>query len=150
MTGETDIQQPTEETKEKRRQYYRKYHASHPGYNAAKQKEWRLKNPERFKLSQKRWRDNNPGYSTKYTRKWREENWERAKEIQDKFNAKHTAMRRNASILKRKHSHLNLAYIEKEVAHHLARGRNLGQIVVWLEMPASIISPIVKKLQTHD
>jgi hypothetical protein len=52
------------------------------------------------------------------------------------------------TVIRNKHAQRHHAALTRQVAHHLAKGRSLADILVWTDQPASVISPIVASLQS--
>ncbi len=54
---------------------------------AAKQREWRKQNPEKYKVYTKRWRTKYPERQAASSKQWQENNPEKAKELADNYNS---------------------------------------------------------------
>jgi hypothetical protein len=91
---------------------------------------------------------------------WRELNKDRIRAQQREWNAKHPEAARNyhrrlqgQKVLARQklkiEKHANSSIRDKwffnQVLRHVERGRDMAQIVVWMEAPASLVAPQFKK-----
>lgn len=137
--GTSDSSRHSETTadalKEKRRIYRQRFNARHPGYAAQKSREWRLRNPEKSLESRRKWQAKNPEKFYQH----------RERSHQTVINKK-----RAASILNRANGVLSYRRksIEKEIRHHMDRGRDAAAIVAWLNIPLSAILPIMEQIKS--
>lgn len=141
-------------------EYLRKWRKDHPGYSAQKAREWRArqmaKDPNFFKDKHRKFSESHPGYFREYQRKWREANFDSYYAHMEKSNELSSKKRKAASAVRRQTSRAfalsgnlrsrNVA-MDNEVARHMAKGRDVGTIAVFMEIPVSIVQQAINRVQ---
>jgi hypothetical protein len=141
-------------------EYSRKWRKDHPGYSAQKAREWRARliaiNPNFFKDQNRKYRESHPGYFREYQRKWRAANFASYYASQEKSNELASNKRKAARAVRRQTSRAfsisgnlrsrNVA-MDNEVARHMAKGRDVGTIAVFMEIPVSIVQQAINRVQ---
>lgn len=79
----------TEEKKNKRKEYMKKWRKENPEKCRAHCKKWYIKNPEKVKNARKKWMSNNKEKIKAIKNKWRLNNKDKVKEHKKKYNEKH-------------------------------------------------------------
>lgn len=107
--------------------------SNHPAAILAR--EWRAKNPDKLK----RWRDENKDKVRAQQMLWRDENYDHLLALNRKYRReKSVKIRTIRNSVKRSNRRL---YVP-EVRTLIARGKDSGQIAVWMNIPVSAVEKI--------
>ena len=136
-----------EEKRIARNEHQKLWRQNHPGYYKEKQKKWRLNKKAK-----------DPTYFTRLCKEWRKKNPERYVELTRKYNQ--SVMKKTALTSSQSKSNLRFKAMTsggtkfktalKDVAHHLARGRDVGTIAVWMNIPVSRVNLLIAKYQSEQ
>jgi hypothetical protein len=90
-------------------------------------------------LRQRKWRAANPERYQEHITKW-------SKTVSNRLKMKQAARKVQNRLVGRTVT----TYLERNIKHHIMRGRGLADIVCWLELPVSVLKPIYDKLAIRN
>ena len=119
--------------------------------SAEYQRKWRLSHPEAYRAYLKKYRKTHPHEIAAKRRAYYDAH---SDEIKAKRRAKYnmtSGIKRARARAEKKAPQMPtsrlLPYLERQVAHHLSKGRSLADIAIWMSLPMSKVAAAAAKLQ---
>lgn len=97
----------------------------------------------------KQWRKNNPEKTAAYKVKYRSGHREAVNKASRNYKKRKFIQKKKQELNSRVEFATNGKNInlEKTIRHHILKGRDLGRIITWMNLPASKLSPLYEKVK---
>lgn len=117
--------------------------------------EQKLEKKEALKIKQREWFRNHPELRRIYLQRYRAKHPDKYYDGTQRSNKIYAAKRTMKKVIRKSRMRAEILLkagnpknnsMDKNVSHHLARGRDVGTIAVWMEIPVSIVQQSIDRI----